>query len=250
MSINCCNNEVTNNNFLVQRTNGANDLISVIDNTQNVAAHTSSQQIQVAGDLAGDAFTTWCVGVIDGYGMGIDNSDSNKLKITYSSGPSTPSSAAQIMISDTLGRINYPLQPSFQARLTNDVPNATGNSTLYTVIPDTITFDQAGDYDNITGTFIAPVTGRYLFTGMIWYTNTTIANGSAAYLISTNREYRSIFTFVVGSSNRINFSHIVDMDVGDTANMAIVVNGEAGNSVTISSAPVNAATYFAGHLLA
>ena len=53
---------------------------------RNTAANSSTNQfIYVNNSGAGDPFTTWTVGGVTSWSMGIDNSDSDKLKITAAS---------------------------------------------------------------------------------------------------------------------------------------------------------------------
>ena len=57
--------------------------------------------------------------------------------------------------------VTMPYQSAFSAKPTNDVANATGDGTAWTVAADEELFDQGGDYNTGTYTFTAPVDGIY-----------------------------------------------------------------------------------------
>jgi hypothetical protein len=103
--------------------------------------------------------------------MGIDNSDSDKLKI--SGGTALGTNDTWIM--DTSGRRIMPLQPCFLASLSAIRTNVTGDGTDYTVVYDATEFDQATNFSGGT-TFTAPVTGKYFFTFSITVFNLSVAH--------------------------------------------------------------------------
>lgn len=145
-------------------------------------------------------------------------------------------------------------QPCFNAYLSADATNATGDNSAYTVIFNTEINDQASNYDNTTGVFTAPVTGNYLFNTTIIFGNIGVQTG---FLINLTGSAYGIVPIELG---RINFgtnqvmsgTAIVHMTAGDT--MSVVVYG-FGSTKTVSiggGAPASgltATSTFSGVLL-
>lgn len=149
------------------------------------------------------------------------------------------------------GVITKPNQPSFSAYKSAVTANVTGAGAVYQVICDTELYDQAENYNATSGNFIAPVTGRYSFSGAIYVTGFTAATYFNAFLRTSNRNYQAFGgsrPATVTNDQVLNWSvEGVDMDAGDVANMAVECGGEAGNTDDVfgTSSP---ATYFMGRL--
>ncbi len=161
-------------------------------------------------------------------------------------------------IVDNLVKPEIPLaagvRPLFSAFNSVTDTNVTGDGTAFTVICDTEIFDVNSNYDNITGIFTAPVTGRYLLIagvdGRDYGAGHTV---SQINLITSNRTYILHFedgsiTSTPGNILIRNGSVIADMDTGDTASVQFVVSG---STLTIDVFGTGAAiqTYFQGFLL-
>jgi hypothetical protein len=157
------------------------------------------------------------------------------LALKYGTGDFTLASATGTIISalDT-GEIRRAYQPAFSALLSVTKADVTGNGTNYVPIFDTEVFDQNADYNNGTGIFTAPVTGRYLLrSNILWIGGT--ANSTSLYLlmISSNRSY----LYQIGYTNNVETfdankyfsswnSALADMDAADTVYMqATAFNG-------------------------
>lgn len=94
-------------------TSGATESLTVT-NTSNTANSQAQISTTVAGATAGDAWNQWNVGTASGYSLGIDNSDSDILKLTYAaSGSINPSSGATFLQADTDGNIEVPTRDFF-----------------------------------------------------------------------------------------------------------------------------------------
>lgn len=67
-----------------------------VDNASNTASSQAKVLVTVGGGTAGDAFTEYQVSGVTTYAVGIDNSDSDKLKITTGADPSSGTTAVTI----------------------------------------------------------------------------------------------------------------------------------------------------------
>ena len=160
-------------------------------------------------------------------------------------------------ITPTSGQILAPGQCMFSARLSaNTATNVTGDGTKYQVICDTVIFDQSSNYNNSTGVFTAPVTGKYL---LIW--NVGIFNllsthtVQISYISTTARNYvlyNQAFSANPFSQASWPGSAIVTMAATDTAIFKIYVAG-ATKTVGVTGGTVFAAgdavTFCCGYLL-
>jgi len=126
-----------------------------------------------------------------------------------------------ITVSDNGEMVNTG-QPAFEAEISGDQENVTGDDTGFNLTGAIWTeiFDQGNDFSN--GTFTAPVTGRYLFTGILFLGDLEAAH-TRMYLsiVTSNRTYYPLqlnpYAIHYGSGFLlVNFSQICDMDANDT----------------------------------
>lgn len=90
---------------------------------------------------------------------------------------------------DSTGRMTNTAQPCFEAYVTANINNVTGDGTTYIPIFGTERIDQGNNYDTATGTFTAPKTGVYCFNLEIFYDQLTAAmtlGGSGFNVNGTN----------------------------------------------------------------
>jgi hypothetical protein len=116
-------------------------------------------------------------------------------------------------------------QPAFSAKVSSVVDNVTGDGTEYTVISTTELFDQASNYNNGTGIFTAPITGRYQFNGFVLMQNTTSGMAAIFEIITSNNSFLfgNLATINVNGNFPMGLSIFCDMDAADTADMRILL---------------------------
>lgn len=199
-------------------------------NTSNTASATAFHRVQVAGSTASDAYYQADISGGQNWVWGLDNSDSDAWVLSASGTPGT----TNVMRVSTAGEINYPLQPAFLAIQQSTATNATGDGTVYTLgstVDLVEVFDQNSDFDPTTGTFTAPVTGRYQLTGRFFLTGGTDILTSEGRIITSNETYR-LRDSVGGGADRGEWclcsTLLCDMDAGDTATFAVVATDGSG----------------------
>lgn len=154
-------------------------------------------------------------------------------------------------------QINLPRQCSFMARKSATSLNVTGANTV-TIIFDAESFDVSNSYNNITGIFTAPKTGKYFFYATVRIENLTALMTAAQISIAATGQ--SIFsnltnlaisrTITPNDVNTMQVSGIISMTTADTAQVQVTVLNGAGNTASIYGGPaaVNS-TFFSGQLL-
>lgn len=179
------------------------------------------------------------------------------VNVNIGTGDFSLASASGTLISqlDT-GEMTQPLQPSFLAYLASDDVDVTGNSAVYplgTNVALTEIFDQGSDF-NVNGTFTAPVTGKYLFNGLVTMTDIDAAANNDDIRINANGTlYRGTFigaATVQSASGQYQhiISAIIPMVASDTATLNVIYRSGAANDVDVDGSATKI-TYFAGCLV-
>lgn len=149
-----------------------------------------------------------------------------------------------------LGRSLASKQVAFLAMRSATVLNVTGNNTLYTPVYDTEVYDIQSNYDNTTGTFTAPVTGKYVLFGQCYITGCTVCTGGQIRAVTSNRTYLSSSPRAAGAADCSFFICLsADMDAADTATLAVLTGGEAGATDDLYADDTTGGSYFGGYLL-
>jgi hypothetical protein len=157
----------------------------------------------------------------------------------------------------TGGIMRLPNQPCFSAYKSSTSSNVTGDGAAYTVIFDTEIFDQGSNYNTSTGTFTAPVAGKYLFTTVV--NANTISSAMTLLqlsIVTTAQTYVVLDlspTAVKDSNSGGSFAGqvIANMSSGDMATVVITISNGSSNSAQVygqSASPRY--TFFTGHLVA
>ena len=143
----------------------------------------------------------------------------------------------------------YP-QIAFSAVVSSQIPNVTGNATEYPIVFNSETYDYGSNYNNATGVFTAPATGKYLLSTAVRITVGTAVTTYVAKISTSNRDY----VFYRGDTDNIRDgsgtftcagSFVVDMDAADTARVTITVSGLGSDTVDVEATE----TFFQAHYL-
>jgi hypothetical protein len=241
------------NNNINDQVGGSNSGVTntlTIDNASNTASSQALLNVTVGGTSAGDAFQTFTVAGTTNWSQGIDNSDSDAYVVSASTALGT----TNVIRAQTTGEINYPLQPAFFATKTVATSVVGNSATPYLVICDTEIADSNGDYDNTTGLFTAPVTGRYQLNANIRFQDLTSAmTYGSVTLTASNRtlpgDIMNVGAMRTADVNNPNFTGLLgyalmDMDAADTCGMYIVLVGGAS-----AAAGFAGSTTFSGYLV-
>ena len=228
-------------------------------NTDNTSTSSNSAlNVSVGGTSGGDPYTNYAVGSTISYCLGIDNTDSDILKLNTIAGAlATPSTGTNLWKMTSAGEVTMPLQPAFLAYLGTSDSNVTGNGATYVLGSGnalTEVFDQGGDFVT-TGTFTAPVTGRYsLASNFVMGDITAAMTFQGMNITTSNRTYQFGFqndgtvqtVAVVPGIISTHGSVLADMDAADTFTTSIAISGGVGN--TADSSPTGARIFMSGFL--
>ena len=158
-----------------------------------------------------------------------------------------------------LGKYRARGQPCFYAYLSADLTAVVGNSgSNYVIVFNTLNYDLNSNFNTGTGTFTAPVAGKYLFSGYVRFKSLT-----AAMTYGDIRLVGAGDTFLGGEANigagqtiagtagqyGLVVSTIINMAASDTMTLAVVVQGGASAAAGIVGAKTGG-SYFTGYLVA
>lgn len=198
---------------------------------------------------SGDSFLQFDINTTGEWRIGVDDTD-DSFRISQGSALGT----TDTWIMTAAGERTMPLQPAFSAFLASTDADVTGNANPYTiggVTALTEIFDQGSDFVT-SGTFTAPVTGRYHFSYAIRYQQAATGTNADFNLATSNRHYRGwqeVPTSInVGGDFSMNATTFSDMDAADTAKVETNVSGVGADTVDAFGAATDPQTFFSGFL--
>jgi len=239
-----------NADFTFTSSTAASTRTLTVTNTDNTSTTSHAQILaETGGSSGGDPFVRVSVSGGQDYSFGIDNTSSDALLITDDANPSTGNTLWKMT---SAGENTMPLQPAFLGYISSSLTNVTGDGTTYTVIYDSERFDQNSDFNTGTGTFTAPVTGKYQLNTEIAVSNLAAGHTAGFIEINTsNANYRGNQYNPVGvaSSGATTYcaSVTADMDAADTAITRVRITGST-KTVTVAGDGTNYSTNFSGFL--
>lgn len=180
--------------------------------------------VKVDPGSSGDSAIQLDINNINEFKIGVDDTDSDAFKISQGGALGT---------NDTLaiypdGERRLPLNPSVLGYLSSQAANETGDGTLAKVDYDAEIYDQGGDF--ATGTFTAPVTGRYFVCYMVKFGDTA-GTDTLTNITTSNRTYQT---------NRINPSAMESSSNYYTVLSQTIADMDAADTLTIDSRSSNA----------
>ena len=153
-----------------------------------------------------------------------------------------------VIVSDN-GEMTNTSQPSFNTTLSTTQTNKTGNGATFTIVFDSVIYDQTSDYNNSTGIFTAPITGKYLLGTSSMLSQTTNGTDFNVFLVTSNKTYRRKVALTSGTITSIAMELIqeTDLDIADTAYIYVQLNGIGADTADVTGA--SGLTTFYGHLI-
>lgn len=193
---------------------------------QSIAGVGTSGQVLTSNGAG--ALPTFQAPAVDGPGSSTDNA----LARWSGTGGNTLQDST-VIVTDN-GEMTNASQPAFLAYLGSTDSNASGDLTIYTLGATTAlteVYDQNGDFVT-TGTFTAPVTGRYTLFAQFYITGGTGITGCDARIVTSNRTYVSSCDGLPGAAGRTAVIQQVfamaDMDASDTATFTVLTADTGG----------------------
>ena len=237
------------NNSVGASNSGATNTLT-IDNSSNTASSSALQNIKVGGTSAGDAFQTFTVTGTTNWSQGIDNSVTGDPFVLAAS---TALGTTNVISAATTGEINYPLQPTFNAYLSANASNVTGDGTAYVVVFNAERFDVGSDFDTSTGIYTFPVEGIYVLTAVISFQEIGVAHTSLVIQFVAAGVTQEIHTInptvvAVGGVYVYTAAIVIKAGAGNTAKVQVTVSGST-KTVDLRGNALGNVCNFSGFLL-
>ncbi len=208
----------------------------------------ASSQLTIDQQVAVDSYIQYAINSTAKYRFGIDQSDSNALKISLGNALGTNDA----FVMTTAGEQTLPLQPAFLAYRDADDLNVTGDGTVYTITYDNEVFDKNSDFNGTT-TFTAPVAGIYYLYMQVTVTPVTSSYNFVLPRItaSTAGTYRPAYTYnPSGNTQTVGVEVIAQLAASETVTTQIQVTSSTKVIDILGNTGLGyEGTYFMGYLL-
>jgi hypothetical protein len=189
-----------------------------------------------------------------GAATGTGTQQLNKAFIAGIRGITTGNNDALPVLIDSAGQLGTGVLPDFTAyQSASTADNVTGDGTFYTPIFNTVVFNNGSGYNNGTGVFTAPKTGKYMFMASITMENLSSGHNASFFrFTATSRNYtfqQSLNPFAMSSSGflTIQGTALIDMTAGDTCFVEFEVNGSTKTVGVFGT--TNPSTTFSGYFV-
>lgn len=193
------------------------------------AINNALSELTVDPGASGDSFLQFDINATGEFRIGIDDGAGDAFKISQGSAIGTNDT----LVMTAAGECTMPLQPAFHAYLGTQDDNVTGDATAFTLGAGnalTEIFDQGGDFIT-TGTFTAPIGGRYFFQICVT-TDGTLSGHTTwqAQIVTSNNTFNVAYTdgfanIAADGNLGENGATIANMDASDICTFVIVVTG-------------------------
>lgn len=216
-----------------------------VTNPSNTASSAARETIVVGGGTAGDPTINWNVSGVTNWEMGIDNSVTDNLTISQGTALGTNDTWRMT----TAGQRTLPLQSAFRAFVSVTQPNVTGDGTNYPIIWNTVVFDQSSNYNNATGVFTAPITGKYFFVANVFLSPMTAAHNSfdITFYINGVANARLKEAFIgPAAGGGLSYSAIIPLSATNQVNATVSMGG---GTKTVGLLGSSLDSTFAGYLI-
>lgn len=229
---------------LTQWVNDLNTKVETLENLEVTTSLVSGGVLQIASGTA----AVPSLRMENSATTGLYESATKKIAMTTDG-------TQRVQIDDT-GNITQPTQPSFLAtRATTDQSSLTGDSANAAspgrvCLFNSSVYDQGSNYDTTTGTFTAPVTGKYHLCGRVAISAAETSPSSGMITVRTsNRDYTIRFLNVTSSTCEAVFSLVADMDANDTAKIYAFNDLGLDGVDTTADVSMDIGSYFSGTLI-
>ena len=128
------------------------------------------------------------------------------------------------------GEVNMAKQPSVGANA-QATSNVTGNNAVHKMQWDEV-WDIGGDFAG-NDTFTAPVTGKYLVTAHLEYSELGSANIASVNIVASNRAWDTYSDPEGAGQLVLQNIVVIDMDAADTMYVNALVNGTGADTVDV-----------------
>jgi len=188
---------------------------------ENNSINNTNTSLTIDPGASGDSWLQFSINSTGEFRVGVDDTDSDAFLISQGSALGTNNRFRM----SAAGERTMLSQPAFLTYVSPTVTNVTGDGTAYTVILNNEVFDQGADFNTGTGTFTAPVTGKYRLQLSVWFDEVTSSNTSSYIeIVTSNRTYRggvsnlNIRRTKNGTADQVTsfVAVLADMDVSDT----------------------------------